>query len=185
MEKYFWIIVTRTNYLGCENFVILHTATDLSFDDVWLFRFQAFEYWNKKIQAIQKSNIQTHELEIQLLRCCTHKIWTNELHNLILTICIVEQNNHFQVAADIQLTFSLNVCWTLMFVYRWKEGIIFHFCLACSDFYTKDFIHSISIDNMIHPINCEHAWTWNLKFSKNFSVPSQAQVLGSTWPLDH
>jgi len=66
-----------------------------------------------------------------------------------------------------------------------EEGIIFHFCLACSDFYTKDFIHSISIDNMIHPINCEHAWTWNLKFSKNFSVPSQAQVLGSTWPLDH
>ena len=109
MEKYFWIIVTRTNYLGCENFVILHTATDLSFDDVWLFHFQAFGYWNKKIQAIQKSNIQTLELEIQIFRWCTHKIWTNELHNLILTICIVEQNNHFQVAADIQLTFSLNV----------------------------------------------------------------------------
>jgi len=66
-----------------------------------------------------------------------------------------------------------------------EEGIIFHFCLACSDFYTEDFIHSFSINNMIHPINCEHAWTWNLKFSKNFSVPSQAQVLGSTWPVDH
>jgi len=130
MEKYFWIIVTRTNYLGCENFVILHTATDLSFDDVWLFRFQAFEYWNKKIQAIQRSNIQTHELEIQIFRCCTHKIWTNELHNLILTICIVEQNNHFQVAADIQLTFSLNVCWTFMFVYRWRRGDNFPFLLG-------------------------------------------------------
>jgi len=110
MEIYFWIIITRTNYLVCENFVILHTATDLSFDVVWLFRFQAFEHWNKKIQAIQKSNILTLEFEIQIFRRCTHKIWTNEKHNLILTICIVEQNNHFQVAADIQLTFSLNVC---------------------------------------------------------------------------
>ena len=184
MEIYFWIIITRTNYLVCENFVIFHTATDLSFDDVWLFRFQAFEHWNKKIQSKNKISLHLNSkskyLGIVLTKFGRTKntIWFWQFALLSKTIIFkwrLIYNWHFL------WMYAERLC---LFIVE-EEGTIFHFCLACSDFYTKNFIHSISIDNMIHPINCEHAWTWNLKFSKNFSVPSQAQVLGSTWPVDH
>jgi len=141
-----------------------------------MFGFFVFRHLNigtKRFKQSKRSNIQTLELEIQIFRCCTHKIWTNELHNLILTICIVEQNNHFQVAADIRLTFSLNVSWMLMFVYRWRRGDNFPFLLGLfwlsyQRFHSLNFLSIIWYIQLI--VNMHELEIWNFQRISQFHL---------------
>jgi len=85
----------------------------------------------------------------------------------------------FQLADDIYMTFSLNVCWLLKANVCFVLLVIGFFLGPLLFWLVFTFIPMISIhsiyllNNMLHS-NFEHPSSWNLKFSKNFSFSSQA-----------
>ena len=145
---------------------------------------------------VQRSNIQIFRSDIQIFRYCTltkfmlipnlDKLTTQfDFDNALLS-----KKEHqwfrgiiFQLADDIYMTFSLNVCWllkanvcfVLLGIVLSRGPLLFWLVLT---FIPMISIHSIYLNsNMLHS-NFEHTSSWNLKFSKNFSFSSQAS---GTW----
>ena len=151
------IIGTRTNSLACEHFVLLHTATFFG-------QYSAFfllKYLNIRTKIFKYSNGSRFKYsDNSIFWYCTLKKFMlfSKLDKLTTQFdfdnALLSKKEHqwfwgiiFQLADDIYMTFSLNVCWLLKanvcFVLL---GIIFSrptSLLVGFYFYTNDF-HSLN-----------------------------------------
>ena len=144
---------------------------------------------------VQRSNIQIFRSDIQIFRYCTltkfmlipnlDKLTTQfDFDNAFWarrTSMISE--NHFSIGWYIKVTFSLNVCWRLMFAFvlfsRPTSGLFWRLYQWFS------FTQFISIIICYIPIlNIHEVEIWNFQRISHFHL-RRIRYHCSTWPLDH
>lgn len=124
---------------------------------------------------------------------CWFQIWTNLLHNLILTMhCWAKKNiNDFGESFFNWLMIYIwhflwmyADCWRLMFVRNSFVSAHFSFGWFWLLYQWFPFTQFISIVICYIPIlNIHQVEIWNFQRISHFHL--RHQVLGSTWPLDH